>query len=128
MSALFNPTVAWITLRATLSRKRALLFALPAVVLILLTGALRAFCPADAALAVARPGHVRLLGTDPADRADHRHERARRRNRRRQHHPPAGHAGPPLLGGDDEVRHRDRADHRLRRGPRADRRPDLGRR
>ena len=30
MSALFNPTVAWITLRATLSRKRALLFALPA--------------------------------------------------------------------------------------------------
>ena len=27
MSGLFNPTVAWITLRATLSRKRALLFA-----------------------------------------------------------------------------------------------------
>jgi len=42
MSALFNPTVAWITLRATLSRKRALLFALPAVILILLTAALRA--------------------------------------------------------------------------------------
>ena len=29
MSALFNPTVAWITLRATVSRKRALLFGCP---------------------------------------------------------------------------------------------------
>jgi hypothetical protein len=37
MSALFNPTVGWITLRATLSRRRALLFALPAAILILLT-------------------------------------------------------------------------------------------
>src|SRR6266481_8669810 len=45
MSALFNPTVAWITLRATLSRKRALLFALPAVILILLTVALKASHP-----------------------------------------------------------------------------------
>src|SRR5712672_1707952 len=45
MSALFNPTVAWITLRATLSRKRALLFALPAMILILLTVALRASHP-----------------------------------------------------------------------------------
>ena len=42
MSGLVNPTVARITLRATLSRKRALLFALPAVVLILLTVALKA--------------------------------------------------------------------------------------
>ena len=40
MSGLFNPTVAWITMRATLSRKRALLFALPAAILILLTLAL----------------------------------------------------------------------------------------
>ena len=45
MSALFNPTVAWITLRATLSRRRALLFALPAVILILLTVALKASHP-----------------------------------------------------------------------------------
>ena len=42
MSGLVNPTVARITLRATLSRKRALLFAAPAVVLILLTVALKA--------------------------------------------------------------------------------------
>ena len=37
MSGLFNPTVARITLRATLSRKRALLFALPAAILIVFT-------------------------------------------------------------------------------------------
>jgi len=42
---LFNTTVAWITLRATLSRRRALLFALPAVILILLTVALKASHP-----------------------------------------------------------------------------------
>jgi ABC-2 type transport system permease protein len=42
MSGLVNPTVARITLRATLSRRRALLFAGPAVVLILLTVALKA--------------------------------------------------------------------------------------
>jgi len=42
---MFNATVAWITLRATLSRRRALLFALPAVILILLTVALKASHP-----------------------------------------------------------------------------------
>ena len=42
MSGLVNPTVARITLRATLSRKRALLFAIPAAVLIVLTLALKA--------------------------------------------------------------------------------------
>src|SRR5438034_7546563 len=42
---MFNTTVASITLRATLSRRRALLFALPAVVLILLTVALKATRP-----------------------------------------------------------------------------------
>ena len=42
---MFNTTVASITLRATLSRRRALLFALPAVVLILLTVALKASRP-----------------------------------------------------------------------------------
>ena len=42
MSGLVNPTVARITLRATLSRRRALLFAGPAVVLIVLTVALKA--------------------------------------------------------------------------------------
>ena len=57
MSALFNPTVASITLRATVSRKRALLFALPAVILILLTVALRASRPP------ARPWPSHVLGT-----------------------------------------------------------------
>ena len=57
MSGLFNPTVAWITLRATLSRKRALLFALPAAILILLTVALKASRPP------ARPWPSHVLGT-----------------------------------------------------------------
>ena len=57
MSALFNPTVAWITLRATLSRKRALLFALPAAILILLTVALKASRPPM------RPWPSHVLGT-----------------------------------------------------------------
>jgi ABC-2 type transport system permease protein len=57
MSGLFNPTVAWITLRATLSRKRALLFALPAVILILFTLALRASRPP------LRPWPSHVLGT-----------------------------------------------------------------
>ena len=57
MSGFFNPTVAWITLRATLSRKRALLFALPAVVLILFTLALRASRPP------LRPWPSHVLGT-----------------------------------------------------------------
>src|SRR6478672_1900066 len=57
MSALFNPTVAWITLRATLSRRRALLFALPAMILILLTIALRA------TRAPMRPWPSHVLGT-----------------------------------------------------------------
>ena len=54
---MFNTTVAWITLRATLSRKRALLFALPAVILILLTVALRA------SRAPMRPWPSHVLGT-----------------------------------------------------------------
>jgi ABC-2 type transport system permease protein len=41
----FNPTVAQITLRATLSRRRALLFLLPAVILIVVTALLRASHP-----------------------------------------------------------------------------------
>ena len=57
MSGLFNPTVAWITLRATLSRKRALLFALPAAILILFTLALKASRPP------ARPWPSHVLGT-----------------------------------------------------------------
>ena len=57
MSGFFNPTVAWITLRATLSRKRALLFALPAVILILFTLALRA------SRAPQRPWPSHVLGT-----------------------------------------------------------------
>src|SRR5216683_101547 len=57
MSGLFNPTVAWITMRATLSRKRALLFALPAVILILFTVALKASRPPS------RPWPSHVLGT-----------------------------------------------------------------
>src|ERR1700730_8387776 len=57
MSGLFNPTVAWITMRATLSRKRALLFALPAVILILFTVALKATRPPM------RPWPSHVLGT-----------------------------------------------------------------
>jgi ABC-2 type transport system permease protein len=45
---MFNPTVAGITLRATLGRRRAFLFAIPAVVLIVLTLVLRASHPAGA--------------------------------------------------------------------------------
>ena len=54
---MFNTTVAWITLRATLSRRRALLFALPAMILILLTVALRA------SRAPMRPWPSHVLGT-----------------------------------------------------------------
>jgi ABC-2 type transport system permease protein len=57
MSGLFNPTVAWITLRATLGRKRALLFALPAAILLLLTIALKASRPPM------RPWPSHVLGT-----------------------------------------------------------------
>jgi len=57
MSGLVNPTVARITLRATLGRRRALLFAIPAVVLILLTVALKA----TRAPVLPWPSHV--LGT-----------------------------------------------------------------
>ncbi|HEV2536671.1 MAG TPA: ABC transporter permease subunit [Streptosporangiaceae bacterium] len=52
-----NPTVARITLRATLSRRRALVFALPALVLILLTVALKA------SHAPERPWPSHVLGT-----------------------------------------------------------------
>jgi ABC-2 type transport system permease protein len=57
MSGLFNPTVAWITTRATLGRKRALLFALPAVILIAVTAALSASRPPS------RPWPSHVLGT-----------------------------------------------------------------
>ena len=45
---MFNPTVAAITARATLGRRRAILFAVPAVILIALTLILRASRPAGA--------------------------------------------------------------------------------
>ncbi len=54
MSSLFNPVVAAITARATLGRRRAVLFAIPAVILIALTLVLRATHPAGAAW----PDHV----------------------------------------------------------------------
>ena len=43
---MFNPTIAGITARATLGRKRAVIFALPAVILIVLTVILRTSRPA----------------------------------------------------------------------------------
>jgi ABC-2 type transport system permease protein len=46
MSSLFNPVVAALTVRATLGRRRALFFAIPAVILIVLTVVLRASHPA----------------------------------------------------------------------------------
>jgi ABC-2 type transport system permease protein len=49
MSSLFNPVIAALTVRATLGRRRALLFAIPAVILIALTLILRATHPADGA-------------------------------------------------------------------------------
>ncbi len=57
MSEFFNPTIAWITMHATLSRKRALLFALPALILILFTLALKATRAPD------RPWPSHVLGT-----------------------------------------------------------------
>src|SRR3974390_119079 len=45
---MFNPTVAWLTVRATLGRRRALFFAIPAVILIALTLVLRASRPPGA--------------------------------------------------------------------------------
>jgi ABC-2 type transport system permease protein len=57
MSGFFNPTVAGITMRATLNRKRALLFALPALILILFTVALKASRPPS------RPWPSHVLGT-----------------------------------------------------------------
>ena len=45
---MFNPTVAGLTLRATLGRRRAILFAIPAVILIALTLVLRASRPPGA--------------------------------------------------------------------------------
>jgi ABC-2 type transport system permease protein len=57
VSSVFNPTVAWITTRATMGRKRALLFALPAVILIAVTAALSASHPPS------RPWPSHVLGT-----------------------------------------------------------------
>jgi ABC-2 type transport system permease protein len=54
---MFNPTVARLTLRATLSRRRALLFALPPVILILFTLLLKGVHSA------ARPWPSHVLGT-----------------------------------------------------------------
>jgi len=45
MSAYFNPTIAALTVRATLGRRRAFLFAIPALILIALTLVLRASQP-----------------------------------------------------------------------------------
>jgi ABC-2 type transport system permease protein len=54
---MLNPVIAGITIRATLGRRRAVLFAVPAVVLIALTLVLRASHPAGS------PWPVNVLGT-----------------------------------------------------------------
>jgi len=48
MSGVFNPVVMRITFRATMSRKRALLFAIPAMILVGISGLLKATQPATA--------------------------------------------------------------------------------
>jgi ABC-2 type transport system permease protein len=57
MSGFFNPTIGWITMRSTLGRKRAFLFAIPALILILFTVALRVSRPPS------RPWPSHVLGT-----------------------------------------------------------------
>src|SRR5580658_8557557 len=57
MSGFFNPTIAWITMRSTLGRKRAFLFAIPALILILFTVALKVSHPPS------RPWPSHVLGT-----------------------------------------------------------------
>src|ERR1700727_2039558 len=56
MSGFFNPTIAWITMRSTLGRKRAFLFAIPALILILFTVALKVSRPPS------RPWPSHVLG------------------------------------------------------------------
>ena len=57
MSGFFNPTIAWITMRSTLGRKRVFLFAVPALILILFTVALKVSGPPS------RPWPSHVLGT-----------------------------------------------------------------
>ena len=99
---LLNTDIIRLTLRATIGRKRALLFALPAVILIGISALLKATTKSPL-----WPPEV--LGTcrlpdSGADRADRRRQRPRRRDRRRQHRAPAGHAGEPPVGGTEQVR------------------------
>ena len=58
MAAYFNPTIAGLTLRATLGRRRAFLFAIPAVILIALTLVLRASRPGGPGADVLWPDRV----------------------------------------------------------------------
>ena len=58
MSAFFNPVIASITVRATLGRRRAFLFAIPAVILIALTLVLRASRPGGPGADVLWPDRV----------------------------------------------------------------------
>ena len=128
MPDMFNGTVASITLRATMGRKRAFLFAIPPLILLLITVAAEGRRPRERDVAGPILGRLRLLRGAPAHRADHRHQRARRGDRRRQHRAPAGHAGAPVDGDRDQVRRGGRADDGLRGGARADRRADRQRR
>ena len=57
MSGFFNPPIAWITMRSTLGRKRVFLFAVPALILILFTVALKVSGPPS------RPWPSHVLGT-----------------------------------------------------------------
>jgi ABC-2 type transport system permease protein len=65
MIAVQARTVSWITLRATMGRKRALLFAIPAVILLLVTGGLTAGHPHVASWPSMVLGELGFVGVLP---------------------------------------------------------------
>ncbi len=122
MAGLLNPVVLRITLRATLGPQARARLPARAAGAAVITVALKAGRE-EPGLAVGVPRRLRLLRRAPADRADHRHQRARRRDRRRQHHPPARHAGEQDVRRPFQVHRRGAAHDRLRcdsRVPRGD--------
>ena len=72
--------VAAITLRATMGRKRAFIFAISPLVLVLVTAALKLSHPERASWPADILGASGLTGA-PADRAHHRHQRPGRGDR-----------------------------------------------
>ena len=112
MSGLFNGVIIRLTLRATMSRKRALLFAVPAIILIGISALLKATASGNE-WPPRRPRPDRLP-SPRADGADSRRQRARRRDRGRQHRAPARHAGQQADRGAQQVPRRGGADRGVR--------------